>query len=95
MPQEVVDKLKKFRFRKEKNIAAIMCKLKLISVQKSDLNLTKCSFDLYHLFFFYIFDMLTIHLLFSVKVEKKTMKIIIEEEFDVSLPTLILVFDKL
>lgn len=39
--------------------------------------------------------MLTIHILFSVKVEKKTMKIIIEEEFDVSLPTLILVFDKL
>ncbi|XP_011455796.1 glia maturation factor beta-like [Crassostrea angulata] len=41
VPQEVVDKLKKFRFRKEKNIAAIM-----------------------------------------LKVEKKTMKIIIEEEFD-------------
>lgn len=33
--------------------------------------------------------MLTIHLLFSVKVDKKTMKIIIEEEFDVSLPILI------
>lgn len=89
MPQEVVDKLKKFRFRKEKNIAAIMCKLKLISVQKPDLNLTKCVFDLYNLFSPYLICWNTIHLLISVKVDKKSMKIIIEEEFDVSLSVLI------
>lgn len=89
MPQEVIDKLKKFRFRKEKNIAAIMCKLKLISVQKSDLKLTKCSFDLYHLFSPYLICYNTFtFFIFSVKVDKKSMKIIIEEEFDVSLSIL-------
>lgn len=49
---------------------------------------------IYIIFFFNIFDMLIIYLFFLVKVEKKIMKIIIEEEFDVSFLILVLVFDK-